>query len=178
MNRFQASSSVGNDRAQQPTSGSSVRDSSRVIPRVSQELPVVISSLLVKFPHLKQITDKYSLTPFKILSVPMLETLDREIMAYPDIVNEGCSFLEIVDQVSIFYTEPSSQTYLDEVLRRLFSHRISREGYDGDSSLVPSVMSEYFMTGSTEHFLKDNPFIFGLYLFVLFHSITQFSEGQ
>lgn len=149
-------------------------------PLVSSELVVAVAALFDKFPSLKQLTVKYSLTPFKVVSAPLLQTLDREISSNPDILEEGCSFLEIVNQMSVFYTETTGKSYLDEVFERMLSLRTPPSGYKSEMSLAPEVMSEYFLQNDAKQtqFFDSNPYVFGLYLFVLFWTMTQFKEEQ
>lgn len=145
-------------------------------PKVSPEFVVAVAALLDKFGSLRHLTDKYSLTTFKVVSMPILQTLDREISANQDILEEGCAFLELVDQLSMFYTEPSERSYIQQAYDKMMGSRTPPANYSSAKSLKPEVMVEYFIQNTSDQdvFFQSNPFVFGLYLYVLFWTMTQF----
>jgi hypothetical protein len=142
----------------------------------SPDILVTVSEMMDMFPHLEGQTRKHSLNLFTVLSLPMIQSLDRELTSSQDLLSEGVQFLELVTQLSVFYTTPSAVSYVDEVVDRLCGIRHTGVKSTDCMSLSSEAMEEYFVS-SQENLratLKANPFLLGLYLYVLVKSIVRY----
>ncbi|MDD2819512.1 MAG: hypothetical protein PHN51_12050 [Candidatus Nanopelagicales bacterium] len=175
MPTFPTSSSKPGYRDAGPISTVETISSQR--PAFDPAFVLAVHELLDKFPALMTLRDKYRISLFKCLTAPMVEALDRESTGMLDYVEESCSFLELVELLSVFYST-NGDSYLDTLMETLVKIRVP-PNYDPKTSLIPETMAEYFVANqhSQKIFLAANPHIFGLYVYVFFWTLTKYKAG-
>lgn len=143
--------------------------------RFDVSLLTVLNEHLPRFVILRDLLLKYRLTPFKTLSVSTLMAMNHQESVNEGFIDEGCTFLELADQLSVFYSSGDGRTYVQEMTERLVAARL-RPGEEeaGNMSLASRTMAEYFVSSDREFrtLLEWNPHLLGMYLYVLVSQLT------
>lgn len=141
--------------------------------KFDEKLLVALSGLLDTFPDLTSVCANYNLSLFTVLSAPMIENLDRLVGSNQSLLYEGVEFCELVEQLSLFYSD-ADVSYVDLVVERIIRMRIVNT--ENMAIIAGSTMDEYFMgdADKLKQTLKANPFLLGVYLFVMVKKMVRY----
>lgn len=145
------------------------------MPRFNEQLIVSLAKLTTpeKYPLLQSMVKKLELTLFTAVSPSVIQRIDAEGSANPNIINEAVSLLELGDALSAFYAETGG--LLSDSVVELIVHtrtRHSRLNTGVTTQLNGNIMQEYFTDTTIESFLYTNPVFVGLYLYIFIQNAS------
>lgn len=126
----------------------------------------LIEHVRQKYESLRAMTLRHDLTLFNMMTPANISKIDSEISANTQILNEACSFMQMADIMSFFYSDVHFSDLVTEYIVK------SRVVQTNSAAPMQSTLSEYFMSQTARQFLEINPHYVGIYMFVFVQSMT------